>query len=91
MVLKLDDFVDGYVVVPDFEAGSYGIDTVFRGDMTDPEWNRWRKLSGVKDVVQFMFNFKKTNPVKKLSKALVDFLNEKGVTACRTMSDRPNC
>lgn len=90
MIVKLDDFTDGYVVVPTFTDLGYGMSRIERGDMTDKEWNRWRRLNSVKDVVRLMSEYKKTKqPISGMSAAIVKFLEEKGIKTCLVYEERP--
>lgn len=89
MYIKLDDFKLTEVVVPTFSDTSYGMTTVGRGDMTDQEWKTWRKVSETREITKLMAEYRKSGaPVSGMSKKIIEFLNEQGVSACLTCTMR---
>lgn len=90
MILQLDMFRDGYVVVPRFKEGSYGMNVVDRGDMNDEEWRRWNQLSAVPEMKKLINDYRRGGePISLLSKKITDYLYEKGIESCLTGSMRP--
>lgn len=92
MQLKLDEFRQGYIVVPLFVEAAYGITNVVRGDMTDSEWNTWRRVSGTRELVRLTNDYRKSGkPIAGMSKAIMNYLTEEGISVCLTNTQRPIC
>ena len=78
--LQLSDFSTETVFVPDFVPGSYGMDNVVRGDMSDREWKRWLAISRVYELKQFMVKYRRDKGINGLRDAIVKFLTDNGIT-----------
>ena len=82
---RLEEFANGYVVVPTFSQSTYGMVIVNRGDMTDKEWAVWNKARTAIEIKQAM----RTGKPSELPAMIIKILNEKGVPACLTGQARP--
>lgn len=81
-----EDFRDSYVVVPNFKSTIPGVTNVIRGDMTDDEWNTWRRVSHMRDIKRMLA---KKDSKSGLSLAIYKYLIDKGIAACRIGMERP--
>jgi hypothetical protein len=86
MNARLEEFTGDYVVVPLFEAGSFGIVNVVRGDMTDKEWGVWNRIRSAPEIKEAIS--KSPRPSETPGRILA-VLENKGIQRCLTNMERP--
>lgn len=82
---RIEEFIEGYVVIPDMVPAEFGMTNVVRGDMTDKEWGVWNRVRNVAEIKRIL----RSEPPSDIPQKISEFLTEKGVASCRINQPRP--